>query len=270
MIEGMVDTPGASLHYVQEGMGPDIVWIPGGDMKSTVYRDQTAAFSGNYRCTSYDPRGIGGTVTAVAGDWTMGDMADDCAALIRQLCEPPVTLVGMSMGASTALETAIRYPELVRLAIAIGVSSKKTGFLLDWEEAEIAYFNAGIEMPLDFALCHYAALYYPAQALADIEVWQRIKPLILEWLGGRDPEGASGQWNACLNYNPLPGLPGCKVPIHVIACEQDKVTPPSHGEEVARAAGNGHFHLVGGLGHCSMFGHAPGVVNDLIGDILES
>ncbi len=55
-------------------------------------------------------------------------------------------------------------------------------------------------------------------------------------------------------------LPGCTRPLHVIGFGQDMQTPPARGRLVAEAAADGHFHLLEGLGHCSLFRHKPEVV----------
>ena len=58
--------------------------------------------------------------------------------------------------------------------------------------------------------------------------------------------------------------------MHVVAFEQDLQTPPARGKLVADLAGNGHFHVLPGMGHFSMFGHKPEAVCDLIKSILKA
>ena len=72
------------------------------------------------------------------------------------------------------------------------------------------------------------------------------------------------------NTYALDRLPHCEVPIHVVAFSQDLQTPPSRGRVVAEAAKHGHFHLLEGLGHFSLFGHKPDVVNACIRGIIDS
>jgi hypothetical protein len=45
-------------------------------------------------------------------------------------------------------------------------------------------------------------------------------------------------------------------------------TPQQHGGRVAELMPKGRFHLLEGLGHCSLSGHQPDKVNDCIGGIL--
>ena len=269
MVEGFVAAEGARVHYIQEGTGPDIVWIPAGDQTCDVYREQFAAFSGDFRCTCLDPRGVGQTVASVSPPWPIEDFAADVADLIRQVCDPPVVVVGLSLGALITQELALSYPELVRIAIPMGTIARKTGFAAEWETAEIAMARQGIRMPEDFSVIHYAILSYPAEVLGNDALWQQVRPYVASAYGDRDPAMLAAQWQACLDYDSLERLPDCKVPMHVIAFEQDLQTPPERGRIVAEAAANGHFHLLKGMAHFSIFGHRPDAVSRCIRDIIS-
>lgn len=270
MRHGSVTTPGAELHYVQDGSGPDILWIPAGDQTCDVYSAQFSAFRDRFRCTAIDPRGAGQTVVQDRPPWPIADFAADCAALIREHLNPPVVVTGLSLGALITQELAISYPELVRLAIPMGTIARKTGFAHEWEAAEIGMAADGIRMPADFSVIHYAILSYPAEVLGDDTMWQRCRPYVDSAYGDRDPAMLAAQWQACLDYDSLDRLPHCQVPMHVIAFAEDLQCPPSRGRQVAAAAGKGHFHLLEGMGHFSIFGHRPDDVNACIAKILET
>src|ERR1700682_243823 len=146
-----------NLHFIQDGNGRDIVWIPGGDEVAEAWDHQFATFRGSFRNTSFDPRGAGQTVCHTPPPWTIADIASDCAALITAKCAPPVIIVGLSMGSFITLQVAVDYPDLVRLAIPMGTAAKATGFSRDWMIAEVNFRRAGGQLPADFAATHYAA-----------------------------------------------------------------------------------------------------------------
>ncbi|MGI9406772.1 MAG: alpha/beta fold hydrolase [Hyphomicrobiaceae bacterium] len=269
MKEGTINANGTTVHYIQEGEGPDIVWVPAGDQACDVYAEQFAAFRDRFRCTSFDPRGAGKTVTPDPQPWQIADFAADCAELIRQVCDPPVVLTGLSLGALITQEVALSHHELLRVAIPMGTIARKTGFALEWEKAEIDMAAKGITMPADFSVIHYAVLSYPAEVLGDDDLWQTCRPNVASAYGDRDPSLLAAQWQACMEYDSLDRLPGCQVPMHVISFDQDLQTPPSRGWVVAEAAANGHFHLLEGMGHFSVFGHKPEAVTRCIDDILS-
>jgi 3-oxoadipate enol-lactonase len=260
----------AEIYYLQEGNGPDIVWIPGGDAVAEAWDGQFAEFGNSFRNTSFDPRGAGRTVCHVPPPWRIADYAADCAALIQALCQPPVILIGLSMGSLIALQVAIDYPELVRLAIPMGTVAKATGFCRDWMIAEVNFRRAGGELPSDFAVTHYTAFSYPSEVLGNDELWTKIRDRVQVTYGHRDGAMLAAQWQACIDFDVVDQLPGCRVPLHVIAFGEDCQAPPALGRRVAELAPNAHFHLLDGLGHVSLELHRPEVVNRKIREIIAS
>lgn len=259
-----------TLAYEQSGRGPDIVWLAAGDNPGANWRRyQTPAFDDAYRSTTYDARGVGATRSSSAPPWPIAQHAEDLAALIGAVGAPPVVLVGLSMGSLIAVQLAHDRPDLVRSAIVMGTCVRKTGFIREWEEAEIAFRRAGASLPPAFATAHYAMQYYPAEALGDDATWERIRPFVQAGFAERDGAMLAAQWQACLDYDSSALLPRIRVPVHAVAFAQDVQTPPRRVREVAELAADGHFHLLEGLGHGSAFGHRPAEVNATIRGIID-
>jgi pimeloyl-ACP methyl ester carboxylesterase len=266
-----LDLDGVSLVYEQSGSGPDVVWLAAGDNPGSNWRRyQTPAFEPGYRNTTYDARGVGETTSATPPPWAIDVHAADAAALIEAVCDGPAFLVGLSMGSLTAVQLAHDRPDLVRAAVVMGTCVKKTGFIREWEQAEIDLRLAGGELPPAFATAHYAMQYYPAEVLGDDEVWERIRPFVAADFGERDGAMLAAQWQACLDFDSTELLPAIPVPIHAVAFSQDVQTPPKRVREVAELAADGHFHLLEGLGHGSAFGHRPDDVNRCVRGILDA
>jgi pimeloyl-ACP methyl ester carboxylesterase len=260
-----------TLYYEQSGAGADILWLAAGDHPGHNWRRyQTPAFDGRYRSTTYDARGVGRTVSSEQPPWPITTHAQDAIALIEAVCTPPVALIGLSMGSLIAVQVAHDRPDLVGCAIVTGTCVRKTGFIREWEEAEIALRRAGGSMPADFATAHYALLYYPSEVLGDDRLWEQVRPLVAADFEERDGAMLAEQWQACLDYDSSELLPRIPVPIHAVAYSQDVQTPPRRVREVAELAQRGHFHLLEGLGHGSAFGHRPDEVNACFQRILES
>ncbi|MBS0420004.1 MAG: alpha/beta hydrolase [Proteobacteria bacterium] len=257
------------LRYLQHGTGPDIVWLPGGDEVAEAWDNQFETFGPSFRNTSMDPRGAGQTVVHKRPPWTIEDMADDCADLVRARCKPPVVLIGLSMGSLITLQFAIKYPELVRLAIPMGTAAKATGFSRDWMIAEVEFRKSGGRLPPDFAVTHYAAFSYPSEVLGDDALWQKIRDRVGVNYGHRDGDLLTAQWQACIDFDVVDQLPGCRVPIDVIGFSEDCQCPAPMGQRVAKLAPNARFHMLQGLGHVSCEIHKPEVVNNKIWEILR-
>ena len=265
-----LDAKEARLFYLEQGSGPDILWVPGGDNLAADWADQFEAFKGDFRNISLDPRGVGQTMSHVPPPWTMADYARDCAELIKAVCRPPVFVVGLSMGSLIALQLALDFPELVRAAVPMGTAAKATGFSREWMIAEVEFRRAGGRLSPDFAVCHYGAFMYPSAVLGDEALWAKLRPFVARSYGEREGEFLIAQWQACIDFDVTDRLPGCRVPIHVIGFSQDMQAPPQLGRRAAELAGNGRFTLLDGLGHLSLAGHRPEIVNDCIRGILES
>ena len=268
MKHSTLTTPNVSIHYVQQSSGPDLVWCPGGDQIGEEWEEQFNLFP-DFRCTSFDPRGVGKTISYQKPPWSINTYATDLAILVKNVCNPPVVVIGLSMGALIVQEMLLRFPKLCRIGIAMGTSGKKSGFIHDWEEAEINFRNNGHELPSDFSLVHYALLMYPSEVLGDDKLWDKCKPIVAKAYSNRDSDMLSAQWQACLEYSAIDDLPKCERPLHVIAFDQDMQTPPAKGKLVSDAAADGYFHLLTGMGHCSLFRHKPKIVSEKIREIIS-
>ncbi|HWI11879.1 MAG TPA: alpha/beta fold hydrolase [Burkholderiaceae bacterium] len=71
----------------------------------------------------YDHRGHGGSAVP-AGPYTMDELVDDAARLIREWGRGPVVWVGLSMGGMVGQGLAVRYPELVQALVLANTIAK--------------------------------------------------------------------------------------------------------------------------------------------------
>ncbi|HVQ88006.1 MAG TPA: alpha/beta hydrolase [Actinomycetes bacterium] len=263
--------PGASIHYEQVGSGPEIVWVAGGGGLATDWVPyQLPFFKADFRNTIFDNRGIGKTTCDEPMPWPVERFARDTAALIEAVCEPPVSLVGISFGSAIVQQVAIDRPDLVRCAVVMGTGSRSTSWGWDYQKAEIDLRKAGGRLDGMFAVTHYAATLYPAKVLGDRELWPKLRDELAEWLASdANEESLIPQWESCLLYDQTELLPACMVPMHVIAFAEDVQAPPQDGEELAAVAGNGHYHEFAGMGHGSIYGHTHDEMNAFIRKTIE-
>ncbi|MEO8330518.1 MAG: alpha/beta hydrolase [Candidatus Nanopelagicales bacterium] len=265
------ESPGASIHYEQVGSGPDIVWVSGGGgLASDWNKYQLPYFEGDFRNTTFDNRGIGETVCDEPMPWPLELFGNDTAAMIEAVCEPPVSLVGISFGSAIVQQVAIDRPDLVRSAVVMGTGSRSTGWGWDWQKAEIDLRKEGGRLDGMFAVTHYAATLFPARVLGDRELWPKLRDELAEWLASDANETSLiPQWESCLLYDQTDQLPGCTVPMHVVAFAEDVQAPPQDGKELAEVAGNGHYHEFAGMGHGSIYGHTHDEVNAFIKQLIQ-
>jgi pimeloyl-ACP methyl ester carboxylesterase len=261
----------ATIAYEQVGEGPDVVWVSGGgSLGSDWHPYQMPFFSTRFRNTTFDSRGIGGTECAVPMPWPIEAFARDTAELIRAVCEPPVALVGSSFGSAIAQQVCLDHPDLVRCAIVMGTGAWSTGWGWDFQEAEIEFRKAGGRLDGMMGVTHYAAMLYPARVLGDRERWPAIRDQLLAWMdSGENESSLIPQWEASLRFDQRDRLPGCTVPMHVLAFTEDVQAPPQDGQELAEITPTAQFHLFEGMGHGSWFGHAHETLNPFIADLID-
>ena len=268
----VLETRDSSLWYEQHGSGPDLVFVSGGGGLGESWKYyQVPFFAGEYRCTIFDNRGVGGTKCRVEPPWYVADMTRDLAELIEGVCRPPVFVVGLSMGGFIVTDLALSRPDLVRVAIAMGTAAAgHEGWLGDYMRAEIDLRRSGGRLHGLFAAIHYASQLVPARVLGDPAGWAEMRERLMSPSFIEENEiSLIPQWQACVDFDVRERLPSMSVPFHVFVFEEDVQAPPQYGEEAARLSG-GTLHRFAGMGHLSCKGHGHREVNQAIQEILRS
>lgn len=264
-------TSESAIHYEQSGSGSDVVWVSGGGgLASDWDKYQLPYFDAHFRNTTFDNRGIGATFCEQPMPWPLATFAADTSALIEAVCAPPVALVGISFGSAIVQQVALDRPDLVRCAVVMGTGSRSTGWGWDFQKAEIDFRKAGGSLQGMMAVTHYAAMLFPARVLGDRQLWPLLRADLVDWLSTNDNEASLiPQWESCLLYDQTEDLPQCRVPMHVIAFNEDVQAPPQDGKELADLTPDAQYHLFEGMGHGSIYGHTHDVLNPFIKGLVE-
>ncbi|MFJ1546584.1 alpha/beta fold hydrolase [Streptomyces sp. NPDC088246] len=124
------ETRDGHLVYRDAGAGPPLVLLHGGFLDHGMWDDQVPVLARSHRVIAPDARGHGGSSNA-SGPFRH---TDDLAALLRHLDTGPAVLVGVSMGAATAVDTALEHPDLVRALVVSGAGTGEPEFRDPWSE----------------------------------------------------------------------------------------------------------------------------------------
>lgn len=116
------------LFWLDTGTGRPLVLLHGGFVHHRMWDDQIPAFASRYRVIAPDARGHGRSANAT----NPYRLTDDLAALLNHLDTGPAILVGVSMGASTAVDTALEHPELVSAVVVTGAGTSEPYFTDPW------------------------------------------------------------------------------------------------------------------------------------------
>ncbi|MCQ2085175.1 MAG: alpha/beta hydrolase [archaeon] len=103
---------GIKYHYERAGTGCPVILVTGLAGNVSFWSKIVPSLAEHFDVITVDNRGAGST--EYSGEFTIDDMADDIAALAKQLGLEKVHILGWSMGSHIALNFAARYPELTR------------------------------------------------------------------------------------------------------------------------------------------------------------
>ena len=110
-------TPHGEMHYVDEGAGDPIVFVPGNPSWSFEARNVIKVLSGQFRCIAVDHIGFGLSDKPQDFSHTPKDHAANLEALLDSLKLERITFVVGDWGGPIGLSYAIKYPEKTKSAV---------------------------------------------------------------------------------------------------------------------------------------------------------
>ncbi|MGA2226146.1 MAG: alpha/beta hydrolase [Syntrophobacteraceae bacterium] len=116
------------IYYDDYGAGHPLLLIPGLGSSRFIWWKQIESISRKYRVINMDNRGAGDSAPD-AGPYTIADMADDAAGLIRNLDCGTANVIGWSMGGLIALELRLRHPGLIDKLILVATTAGGTAYI---------------------------------------------------------------------------------------------------------------------------------------------
>ncbi len=124
-----------SVYYDEYGVGRPLVLVPGLSNSRLVWWKQIESLAQKYRVINMDNRDAGDSELGT-GQYSITDMADDAAGLIRNLNLWPTYVIGWSMGGFISLELTVRHPDLVKKLILVATSAGGPVFIRPAPEIE--------------------------------------------------------------------------------------------------------------------------------------
>ncbi len=112
---GFAPINGTKLYYEMAGAGPPLALLHAGIADSRMWDEQLTFFSKSYRVIRYDLRGFG---QSPPGEVDFSHH-QDLYYLMKNLEITAAHLIGVSLGAATALNFALTYPTLARSLVLV-------------------------------------------------------------------------------------------------------------------------------------------------------
>jgi pimeloyl-ACP methyl ester carboxylesterase len=123
---------GVRLYYEEAGRGDPILFVHEFGGHHLSWEPQLRHFSRRYRCITYAARGWPPSdIPDEVAAYSQARAADDAAAVLRELRIGKAHIVGLSMGATAAIEFGIRHPAM---ALSLTAAACGSGASTDPEQ----------------------------------------------------------------------------------------------------------------------------------------
>ncbi|SDY86601.1 Pimeloyl-ACP methyl ester carboxylesterase [Modestobacter sp. DSM 44400] len=239
-----VQVGGAAVAIQEYGGGEPLLIINGTSQSLGFWGETAAVLAASYRVLTYDLRGMGGSERGT-GAMSVASLAADARGLMEALEIDRAHVLGYSLGSAVAQELALAAPDRVASLILNCTWARTDGFQRAMLTGLAHPWKTG---DLEAALGALGVAFSP-QLLDSPEFGGLIEQLLP--LFPSTPEqiaACAEQWDADLAHDTLDRLGGITTPTLVIAGEQDLLTPPWHGRQVADTIPGARHELFTGPG----------------------
>ena len=233
------------LSVTDLGQGPPILFVHGFPLDHTMWRQQLVELSRDFRCIAPDLRGFGKS-SVTAGKVTMGQYADDLAALLDALrIAEPVVLCGLSMGGYIGWEFVQRHVAQLRALILCDTRAVPDSPEVAAGRLKLAddVVRLGPELVANAMLPRLFA----SNTTQHRPDWiDELRQTMLS----TNPQGiAAASRGMAERIDARPLLPTINVPTLVLVGENDVISPPAEMRDIATAIPRSVFQIIPDAGH---------------------
>jgi len=228
-----------------EGQGPPVVLSHALGLDLHMWDALAAHLAATHTVLRYDHRGHGGSARP-PGPYTLAQLTDDAARLIREWGRGPVAFIGLSMGGMVGQGLAVGHPDLLRGVVLANTTSRYPAAAAPTWQARIAAVEAGgmaavadavVERYLNAG--HRAA--HPAEAAA-------LRARLLR----TDAAGYVAAAQAVAGVDWLDRLSTVRLPTLVIAGGRDVGATPEMAQAIAERIAGAELTVLDDASHLSV------------------
>jgi pimeloyl-ACP methyl ester carboxylesterase len=218
---------GVKVYWEEEGQGEPLLLIMGLGYTLDMWHRVKPLVRDRFRVISFDNRGVGKTDVPPAG-YSIGDMADDAAAVLDAAGADTAHILGASMGGMIAQELALKHPQRVR-SLILGCTACGGPNAVEAEPEVIEALMARAHMTPEEGVRVMIPFIYDKntpkdQIEEDLEIRMRTFPTA---------EGYLGQIQAITGNATFDRLGQIGVPTLVVHGQTDRLVPHGNGEDLA-------------------------------------
>ncbi len=261
---GPVNVGDAELWAAQQGSGPDVLLLAGLTDPVEAWDAQLEGLADRYRLTAFDNRSAGRSPMMPDG-FTVVDIAEDGAAILRELGVSAAHVAGFSGGSLTAQWLALRHPELVRSLVLTSTWGRQDAYM----RKVLDFFRWMVDSaPSERAMLEAFLVWIYTPRFHNEGVVDQIIEEVLASPDPVDPVAFKRQLEAWTGHDELDRarverLHEISVPTLITAGEVDIVTGPRCGRVVADAIPSAEFVVLPGEAH-QPFQESPAEYNSML------
>ena len=237
-------TPQLHVALQGAGSGVPVVLSHALGLDLTMWDGLAAALAPEHPVLRYDHRAQGASA-AVAAPFTLDDLVNDAARLVREWGRGPVVFIGLSMGGMVAQGLAIRHPALVRgLVLANTTAQYPAAAQATWDARIAALQDGGMAGVVQGVVERYLHAEFRA---AHPGFTATLQAQLLR----ADATGYAASCQAIRHVDWLDGLAQVRCPTLVLAGARDVGATPAMGQAIAERIPAAQFELLAEASHLS-------------------
>jgi 3-oxoadipate enol-lactonase len=251
---------GVVTAYEKSGRGDPILLLHGGEADHGMFDGLARALQGNFTVVACDQRDSGATRNPPS-PYSLADLADDAAALIRGLGYDRAHVMGTSLGGLIAQVLAARHPDRIdRLVLSSTWKVNKSPL-----EVNASAFRTLASYRTDTTANApaIAAFFFPPECL-------RERPELIDiFRGNTRDDGQKARRGAILAQPVAADLTSFDRPTLLLAGSEDRLVPNAETFAIARDLARAETQIIEHVGHVSSI-QAPERVAEAITVFLNS
>jgi 3-oxoadipate enol-lactonase len=248
------------VHHVVSGVNEGPVVVLSNSLGSThrMWDAQAGALGERFKVVRYDTRGHGSSPVP-PGPYFIDDLTDDLVRLLDRLGVQRAHVVGLSLGAMTAMRLAARFPERIQgLALLCTAAHLPPA---DWRaRAKLVRMHGSAAVSTSVVQRWFTEPFLSAQPelRADFDAMVAATP----------GEGYAACCDAIANLDLRQDLSSISAPTLVIAGADDPATPPAKLEEIVSGIPGARLLVVEHAAHLANV-EQPGIITSALVEHLE-
>jgi 3-oxoadipate enol-lactonase len=247
------------------GEGPLLLFLHGIGGNRTNWREALAHFAQHFTAAAWDARGYGASEDDdPATPRDHGAYSADLLRVLEHFGAARAHLCGLSMGGRIAMDFAVRHPGRVH-GLVLADTHLGFGHFSAEERAAFVQMRRG---PLDAGRTTRDMAPPVARSLMGGAAGEAVFQRLVESMAALRPASYIRAIECMVDSDRFDAYGAIAAPTLVVAGEDDRLTPPEMGREIASRIRGARFAAIPRAGHLANI-EAPAIFNALVDDFLR-